>query len=111
MIRDTSAQDHVIAAPAGAAAKKKLAWLLGAIALLALTVFLLSGWLSSERSVDASRLRIAEVSRGTLIRDPLNKYTARDPFGANSVVYGEGYCPPDWTVDDPDARAAESQIP
>ena len=69
MIRDTSAQDHVIAAPAGAAAKKKLAWLLGAIALLALTVFLLSGWLSSERSVDASRLRIAEVSRGTLIRD------------------------------------------
>lgn len=69
MIRDTSAQDHVIAAPAGAAAKKKLAWLLGTIALLALTVFLLSGWLSSERSVDASRLRIAEVSRGTLIRD------------------------------------------
>lgn len=69
MIRDTSAQDQVIAAPAGAAAKKKLAWLLGAIALLALTVFLLSGWLSSERSIDASRLRIAEVSRGTLIRD------------------------------------------
>lgn len=69
MIRDTSAQDHVIAAPAGAAAKKKLWWLLGAVALLALTVFLLSGWLSSERSVDASRLRIAEVSRGTLIRD------------------------------------------
>ncbi len=69
MIRDTSAQDHVIAAPAGAAAKKKLAWLLGTIALLALTVFLLSGWLSSERSVDVSRLRIAEVSRGTLIRD------------------------------------------
>lgn len=69
MIRDTSAQDHVIAAPAGAAAKKKLWWSLGAAALLALTVFLLSGWLSSERSVDASRLRIAEVSRGTLIRD------------------------------------------
>lgn len=69
MIRDTSAQDQVIAAPSGAAAKKKLWWLLGAIALLAVTVFLLSGWLSSERSVDASRLRIAEVSRGTLIRD------------------------------------------
>ncbi|MFT3807723.1 efflux RND transporter periplasmic adaptor subunit [Arenimonas sp.] len=69
MIRDTSAQDQVIAAPAGAAARKKLFWLLGAIALLALSVFLLSGWLSSERSVDASRLRIAEVSRGTLVRD------------------------------------------
>ena len=42
--------------------------------------------------------------RGQLIRDPLNPYTARDPFGANSVVYGAGYAPPDWTTEDSEAR-------
>lgn len=41
---------------------------------------------------------------GQLIRDPLNTHLARDPFGANSVVYGDGYAPPDWTVEDPEAR-------
>jgi enterochelin esterase family protein len=50
------------------------------------------------------KLGVAMYGRGTLIRDPLNQYAARDPFGANSVVYGEGYHPPDWTVEDPDAR-------
>ncbi|MCK5941000.1 MAG: enterochelin esterase [Planctomycetes bacterium] len=42
--------------------------------------------------------------RGQLVRDPMNVHTARDPFGANSVVYGEGYEPPEWTVEDPEAR-------
>jgi enterochelin esterase family protein len=42
--------------------------------------------------------------RGMLVRDPLNEHTARDPFGANSVVYGEGYELPDWVVEDPEAR-------
>ena len=42
--------------------------------------------------------------RGQLLQDPLNTNLARDPFGANSVVYGEGYEPPDWTVEDPEAR-------
>ncbi|MFN7589668.1 MAG: alpha/beta hydrolase [Planctomycetota bacterium] len=50
------------------------------------------------------KIGIALYGRGTLIRDPLNKHTARDPFGANSVVYGEGYCPPEWSLDDPEAR-------
>ncbi|MCC7062972.1 MAG: esterase family protein [Planctomycetes bacterium] len=50
------------------------------------------------------KLGVAMYGRGTLIRDPLNQHAARDPFGANSVVYGEGYHPPDWTVEDPDAR-------
>ncbi|MBM4063608.1 MAG: enterochelin esterase [Planctomycetes bacterium] len=50
------------------------------------------------------KLGVAMYGRGTLIRDPLNQQVARDPFGANSVVYGEGYAPPDWTVDDHDAR-------
>jgi len=39
-----------------------------------------------------------------LLQDPLNPHTARDPFGANSVVYGAGYQEPDWIHPDPDAR-------
>ncbi|MEO6593330.1 MAG: alpha/beta hydrolase-fold protein, partial [Planctomycetota bacterium] len=50
------------------------------------------------------KIGVAMFGRGQLIRDPLNPHTARDPFGANSVVYGEGYAPPDWTVEDPEAR-------
>jgi enterochelin esterase family protein len=50
------------------------------------------------------KLGVALYGRAVLIRDPLNPQTARDPFGANSVVYGEGYRPPDWSVEDPDAR-------
>ena len=42
--------------------------------------------------------------RGAMVRDPLNPQSARDPFGANSVVYGEGYRPPEWSTEDPDAR-------
>jgi enterochelin esterase-like enzyme len=50
------------------------------------------------------KIGVAMFGRGTLVRDPLNRHTARDPFGANSVVYGEGYRPPDWSLDDPEAR-------
>ncbi|MGE3174133.1 MAG: alpha/beta hydrolase-fold protein [Planctomycetota bacterium] len=50
------------------------------------------------------KLGVVHFGRGVLIRDPLNPQTARDPFGSNSVVYGEGYRPPDWSVEDPDAR-------
>ncbi len=38
------------------------------------------------------------------ILDPLNPYTARDPFGANSVCHGPGYVRPRWIDPDPDAR-------
>ena len=50
--------------------------------------------------------KIGVMSRGhgQHVRDPLNRQTARDPFGANSVVYGDGYAPPEWTVEDPEAR-------
>jgi enterochelin esterase-like enzyme len=50
------------------------------------------------------KIGVAMFGRGTLVRDPLNRHTARDPFGANSVVYGEGYTPPDWCLADPEAR-------
>jgi enterochelin esterase-like enzyme len=50
------------------------------------------------------KIGVMQFGRGTLLRDPLNRHTARDPFGANSVVYGDGYQPPEWTVEDPEAR-------
>jgi enterochelin esterase family protein len=50
------------------------------------------------------KLGVQYFGRVTLIRDPMNAQVARDPFGANSVVYGDGYRPPDWTTEDPDAR-------
>lgn len=50
------------------------------------------------------KIGVAMFGRGSLVRDPLNKHTARDPFGANSVVYGEGYSPPEWSLEDTEAR-------
>ena len=44
-----------------------------------------------------------EVRRGNetnWIRDPLNPHSARDPFGENSVIQGEGYSTPPWTLHD-----------
>jgi enterochelin esterase-like enzyme len=38
------------------------------------------------------------------IEDPRNPNRARDPFGANSVLQGEGYAIPTWTEKDPLAR-------
>jgi len=48
-----------------------------------------------------------EVHRGSTnqwIEDPFNPNRARDPFGANSVLQGEGYAIPTWTAKDPLAR-------
>ena len=69
MIKDTSGQDRVIATSAPGGSRRRLLWIGGGLAGLAAIVFLLSGWLGSSRSVDISRLRIAEVTRGTLVRD------------------------------------------
>jgi HlyD family secretion protein len=69
MIPDTSGQDTVLASGPAGARPKRLVWLLAAVVGAALIVLLLSRWLGSERSVDISRLRIAEVTRGTLVRD------------------------------------------
>ena len=69
MIRDTSATDRAIA-PTGNPSRRRLlitiASVLGGLVLLAT---LAATWMGSERSVDSARLRIAEVKRGTLIRD------------------------------------------
>lgn len=45
------------------------------------------------------------ADRVQLVQDPFNEHLARDPYGANSVVHGEGYEHPDWIEFDPDARA------
>jgi HlyD family secretion protein len=69
MIRDTSSQDAVLT-PAPAQRIKRRAICAGAaVAAVAAAALLLSAWRASEHSVSAARLRIAEVTRGTLVRD------------------------------------------
>ena len=70
-IRDTSAQDDVLSSHA-AATNKRRSWIVPAIvgvAVLALATWVIVGWSGGGRSYDASRLRIAEVTRGDLVRD------------------------------------------
>jgi HlyD family secretion protein len=68
-IRDTAAQDVKVERPSRWRGPRP--YLLAAIALavVAGSAWLVLRWLGSEKSVDADRLRIAEVTRGTLVRD------------------------------------------
>ncbi len=69
MIRDTSAQDRPVA-PTQAPRSRRPLWLAGAAVGAVLVLgWLLSGWMGSSGSVSAERLRFAEVTRGTLVRD------------------------------------------
>lgn len=71
-IRDTSAQDHAIQPTASARRRIPKAWLIGGIAaavLLALTAWVATGWMAGGSSYDADKVRIAEVTRGDLVRD------------------------------------------
>jgi HlyD family secretion protein len=68
-IRDTSAQDVVLAKPGRGAWLK---WLLPAAVLVVIGVLLvsaLSNWLSAEASISSDRIRVATVERGDLVRD------------------------------------------
>ena len=70
-IRDTSAQDQVLASPTGLRRVPRT-WLLAggaALAVAALVAWVASGWASGSSSYDASRVRIAQVTRGDLVRD------------------------------------------
>ena len=69
MIRDTSQQDAVVAPPAGHKIKRRALLIGAAAALVAVSASLYAAWSGSEHSVSASRVRIAEVGRGTLVRD------------------------------------------
>lgn len=73
MIRDTSHQDTVIAPPPALLRKRRALRTGAALAALALlgtvTWSAVGNWAGSEHSVSGARLRIADVTRGTLIRD------------------------------------------
>lgn len=68
MIRDTSAQDTAMH-PGQQPRSRRPLQLAVAIVALAVAGWSLWGWLGSSRSVSGERLRFAEVSRGTLVRD------------------------------------------
>ncbi|MEJ7599749.1 MAG: HlyD family efflux transporter periplasmic adaptor subunit [Kofleriaceae bacterium] len=70
MIRDTSAQDRPLTKQASSRPWRR--WL--AVAVIALAViagvgYVLRSWLGADKSIDRSRIRIAKVERGTLVRD------------------------------------------
>lgn len=68
-IRDTSAQDRVLSS-GDAPRKRRRLWLAGAAVALVVGIALVAGaWRGGARSVDGARLRIAEVTRGDLVRD------------------------------------------
>ncbi|MDB5909687.1 MAG: efflux transporter periplasmic adaptor subunit [Massilia sp.] len=69
MIRDTSHQDAVISPVPAQKFRRRATWAGAAVLAVAGTAMLLSAWRNSEQSVSAARLRIAEVTRGTLVRD------------------------------------------
>lgn len=69
MIRDTSHQDQAIAVPTSRFPRRKVLLLVVGVALAAAGYGLLKNWSGSEQSISASRLRIGEVTRDTLIRD------------------------------------------
>lgn len=49
------------------------------------------------------KFELVRAGQGQWVEDPLNPYRATDPFGANSVVHGDGYQVPEWTRFDSDA--------
>ncbi|HRF54519.1 MAG TPA: HlyD family efflux transporter periplasmic adaptor subunit [Aquimonas sp.] len=70
MIRDTSAQDKVLRATGSLGRlRSRLPVVLALAVSIVLLLWMFARWSSAERSVDLQRVRIAEVTRGTLIRD------------------------------------------
>lgn len=70
-IRDTSAQDTVVRTTMTNSPRSRGRIISAAVglAVLALAGWVIAGWSSGGRSYDSSRLRIAEVKRGDLVRD------------------------------------------
>ena len=69
MIPDTSAQDRKLSEPARPAWRRWRWPALAAAIALALLAWVVVGWGAGSRSYDASRVRIAQVKRGDLVRD------------------------------------------
>ncbi len=67
-IRDTASQDQRVAQrPFNP--RKRIALILAGISVLALIGWVATRWMGGAHSFDASRIRIAEVTRGDLVRD------------------------------------------
>ncbi|TQT26572.1 efflux RND transporter periplasmic adaptor subunit, partial [Xanthomonas perforans] len=70
MIRDTSAQDQVLRTPAQRAPWRRWLWPgVAAVTVLAGIGWAVTAWSAGSRSFDASRVRVATVTRGDLVRD------------------------------------------
>ncbi|MGN6152653.1 MAG: efflux RND transporter periplasmic adaptor subunit [Lysobacteraceae bacterium] len=67
-IRDTAAQDRVLSAT-GQTRRRRRTILLVVAAIAIATTAVVVAWRGGSRSVDAERVRIAEVRRGDLVRD------------------------------------------
>lgn len=71
-IREPSGQDRQVASAATPQARRRRHWLIGGACVLGAglaVAWLLSGWSAGSRSFDATRVRIAAVERGDLVRD------------------------------------------
>ncbi len=53
------------------------------------------------------KLEVAREGRVDRIIDPLNRRTASDPFGSNSVAHGPGYADPTWASPGVDASLGQ----
>ncbi|MBB1087048.1 efflux RND transporter periplasmic adaptor subunit [Lysobacter sp. SG-8] len=68
-IRDTSGQDRQVSASPTRQRRPRLIAIGVGAAVLVLAAWLVVGWSTGGRSVDGARVRIAEVTRGDLVRD------------------------------------------
>jgi len=50
------------------------------------------------------KLEVIHHGHARWVEDPLNPHRARDPFGANSVIFGAGYESPTWAEADAETR-------
>lgn len=70
MIRDTSAQDQTLSSHATPAPWKRWLWpAVAALVVLLAIGFAARAWLGVSRSFDSARVRVAEVTRGDMVRD------------------------------------------
>ncbi|WP_146907919.1 efflux RND transporter periplasmic adaptor subunit [Arenimonas daejeonensis] len=69
MIRDTSAQDTRLSPQQQPVSRRPLKLVAAAVLAVLVLGWLLWSWAGSSRAVSGERLRFAEVSRGTLVRD------------------------------------------